>query len=376
MKIMAKTMELAGSSYEIGYILGKKTEENPQLQAFLSSAFPGFHKEEVAKARQMFGRWCPGLNEELEGFADALSVPAERLVYWGMTSLRPRCSQIAVLPSKSKEGIPLLARNYEFHPEAEDFNLVRTSVTGKYTHLGTSVLLFGRDDGMNECGLAVTMSSCGFPVGAIEYMRKPKIHGLQFWAVIRSVLEHCRDVEDALAFLKEMPIAYNLNMMLMDKSGNAALVETLDGRTAVKRPLADSGEDYLCATNHPVVSELIPYEPQAMRHSLVRHEWIRRKMDKKEKIGVEDLKQMLHSEYPDGLCCHYFQDYFGTTKSMVFSPVHGTISLSWGGEERNGWNDYPVAEPIVPEVREIEIHNEPFPKEIGAFIPLRADGVR
>ncbi len=363
-------MELAGSSYEIGHMLGKVAESSPQLRAFMASPLPGFGEGKVWEAQQMFRQWCPGLNEELEGFADALSVPAERLVYWGMTNLRPGCSQIAVLPSRTKEGVPLLARNYEFNPDSEDFILARTSVSGKYTHMGTSVLFFGRDEGLNECGLAVTMSTCGFPVGALEYMRKPQLNGLQFWAVIRSVLENCKDVAEALDFLKDMPIAFNLNMMLMDKAGNTALIETMDGRFGVRYPDLKTGEDYLCATNHPLIPELIPYEPKAMRHSLVRYDWIRNRLDGGEKIGEEDLKEMLHSRYPKGLCCHHYRDYFGTTKSMVISPVYGTISLSWGGEEANGWELYQIDAPLKTSVREIELHNEPFPKEMGEFVPL------
>lgn len=37
------------------------------------------------------------------------------------------------------------------------------------------------------------------------------------------------------------------------------------------------------------------------------------------------------AKYPDGLCCHYFEEFFGTTKSMVISPTDGTIKLCWGG---------------------------------------------
>lgn len=35
--------------------------------------------------------------------------------------------------------------------------------------------------------------------------------------------------------IKEMPIAFNINMLVADKNGNAVLVETLDGRKAVKK---------------------------------------------------------------------------------------------------------------------------------------------
>ncbi len=63
-----------------------------------------------------------------------------------------------------------------------------------------------------------------------RWFEKPAIVGLQFWAVIRYLLENCKDVDEALEYLKDMPIAYNINLLLADKSGNIALVETLDGK--------------------------------------------------------------------------------------------------------------------------------------------------
>jgi len=155
--LQTRTAELAGTSYEIGYQLGKMTGQIPPLKATHTRGMDGFDAEKVNEAVALFDRWCPGLTEELRGFANALEVDPERIFFYGMTCLLPRCSQIAVLPSVSTDGKPLLARNYEFDNKAEDFCLVRTSVNGKYTHMGTSVLHFGRDDGFNEHGLAVTM---------------------------------------------------------------------------------------------------------------------------------------------------------------------------------------------------------------------------
>ncbi len=40
----------------------------------------------------MFNEWCPGLNEELAGFAGELAVPIKSVVYYAMTYLRPSCS--------------------------------------------------------------------------------------------------------------------------------------------------------------------------------------------------------------------------------------------------------------------------------------------
>ncbi|MEY8353417.1 C45 family peptidase [Lachnospiraceae bacterium 54-53] len=356
--IQTHTAELAGTSYEIGYQFGKITGKIPPLKAAHTAGMTDFGPQQVKDAVKLFDRWCPGLAEELCGFADALKAKPEQIFFYGMTYLLPRCSHIALLPGLTEQGKPLLARNYEFSHEAEDFCLIKTAVKGKYTHMGTSVLHFGRDDGFNEHGLAVTMSSCGFPVGALPYMQAPKLKGLQFWAVIRALLENCRNVDEALAYLVDMPIAYNLNMILMDKAGNAALVETLDGRTAVKQIGPGSTEKMLYATNHAVLPELQNMESQMMAHSARRYDYISKQLADHDCVTKEQVKKMLLEKYPNGLCCHYFEEYFGTTKSMVISPSDGTMDLCWGGRAENGWYTYDITQPLENGMKEIKINLE------------------
>lgn len=371
--LQARTLSLAGSSYEIGQRLGKITASVPPLLAVHTSGSPDFDAAGLRNAIALFDRWCPGLAEELAGFADAVHAAPERIAYYAMTYLRPNCSHIALLPKLTESGHPLIARNYEFCDSMEDFTLMKTCVTGKYTHIGTSVMNFGRDDGFNECGLSVTMSSCGFPVGASEYMRRPALTGLQFWAVVRSVLENCRDVDDALAYLKDMPIAYNINLILADKSGVAANVETLDGRMAVKRIDSSSDGQYLSATNHPLLDGLISLEPKAMRHSLHRFELIRKFTEHRQNVTPGELKKLLLTHYPDGLCCHYYQEFFGTTKSMIIDPKAGIMELCWGGRSENGWRRYSMDAPFEDTVQAIELHMETADPSIFEFLPLAAD---
>lgn len=132
--IQTHTVELKGSRYDIGYRLGTHTASIPPLRQCHTSGFPGFGKDDIVQATAMFDRWCPGLTEELTGFADALRTSPETILYYAMTYLRPNCSQLALLPSKTRSGHPLLARNYEFNHEAEDFTLMKTS------HRRTAVL--------------------------------------------------------------------------------------------------------------------------------------------------------------------------------------------------------------------------------------------
>ena len=109
--IHTHALELSGSSYEAGRLLGSRLASVPGLKKRLSGGFPGFGLTQFNQASQCFSRWCPGLNEELAGFADALGCAPEQVLYYGMTWLTPRCSHLALLPSMTASGHPMTARN-------------------------------------------------------------------------------------------------------------------------------------------------------------------------------------------------------------------------------------------------------------------------
>lgn len=59
-------------------LLGSRLASVPSLKKRLSGGFPGFGLTQFNQASQCFSRWCPGLNEELAGFADAWAAPLSR----------------------------------------------------------------------------------------------------------------------------------------------------------------------------------------------------------------------------------------------------------------------------------------------------------
>jgi len=90
----------------------------------------------------------------------------------------------------------------------------------------------------------------------------------------------------------------------------------------------------------------------------VRYEYIRQYLDAAENITEEDLKLILLSKYPDGLCCHFYDDFFGTTKSMAMDLNDGKITLCWGGLAGNSWRSYYVAQPLDDCIQAIELKPE------------------
>lgn len=359
--IQTSTLNLSGSHYEIGYQLGKMIANNELLKSKYIVK-ETIDMNQLNAINDLLDQWCPGLTEEIQGFAKALEVKLESLFFYSMTCYVPRCSHIALLSNKTNENQPILARNYEFSNELEEFCLMRTEVEGKYTHIGTSMLQFGRDDGFNEHGLAVTISSCGLPVVNLPHMLKPRFNGLQYWVVVRALLENCKNVEEALVYLKDMPIVFNMNMILLDKTDHAALVQTMDGHIAFRQIDTYSQEQMLYATNHTVLPEFIHLEKQAFLHSIRRYQYIKNKLEDKLNITKSQLKNMLLTKYPQGLCFHNYKENFGTTKSMIISPRDGTIEICWGGRVENNWNIYDISQPIISKVKNIQIEFDQIKK--------------
>ncbi|MGZ7290985.1 hypothetical protein ACXWQP_09405, partial [Streptococcus pyogenes] len=89
---------------EIGQALGRIAASIPPMKNYYTSGYENFGEAEARQAKTLFDRWCPGLNEELSGFAGELNVPLESVIYYAMTYLKPNCSHLALLPSKSSNG--------------------------------------------------------------------------------------------------------------------------------------------------------------------------------------------------------------------------------------------------------------------------------
>lgn len=339
---------LSGDHYEIGRKLGQIMLQVPGITEQFQTPAGSFSREDSRQAFKLFDEFCPGINGEIAGFAEVLGIPAERVLYYFLSYLKPGCSQMAVLPGKTANGHTLMARSYEFGDQVEDLTLFTTAAAGRYAHIGSSLMLFGRADGINECGLAVSQTSAGLPVGSLEFARKPRITGLQFWAAIRSILDNCRNVDEALYMAGQMPIAYNINLMLADKTGQAALLETHDGRQAIRRIDSSTASQFLCSTNHIHLEELKQFEPLSMRNSLVRYEWLTRQLTGSESIAAEDLKRMVSSRYPDGVVCHYYDEFFGTLRSMVYDVNEGIVQVCFGSPLLNPWHSFRITADALP----------------------------
>lgn len=330
---------LKGAPYQIGRMQGEAIKDIPGFIDFMRSGAGRFSAEQFQKISAEMERFSPGINEEIRGMADALGVGVQELIYYSFTFLQQgHCSHFALLPSRTEEGRTLVGRSYEFGLKTEDLRLVTLQSTGKYAFMGSSLLFFGMTEGMNEHGLVVTMSAGGWPVGPTKEMRPPLRDGFQFWFVVRAVLETCKTVEEAVKLIIEIPTCGNPNILVADKAGRAALVEVFGANKAVKRIDEASEEQFLCSTNHFTLPEMTPYRDLVWKNSQVRYDAIRAQLGRTQKVGKEAMRSLLSQKYPQGLACHYYDEGFGTLRSMIFDPQALEVEMCFGSPVGGSWH--------------------------------------
>lgn len=142
---------------------------------------------------------------------------AAALTLWNPPPFLTGCSQAAVL-----QGGPALIRNYDWDYRIFDGVVARTTYTG-HRVLGMLDCLWGLLDGVNDAGLAVSLTFGGRPeVG----------EGFGIPLVIRYVLEVCGTVDEAVRVLRRVPVHMSYNVTVLDRGSRWATVYVAPDRPA------------------------------------------------------------------------------------------------------------------------------------------------
>lgn len=154
------------------------------------------------------------------------------------------CSTITLPASASPDHVARFGRNLEFislgvadkystvfvyHPDEGRYGFVSIGWPG----------LIGVLSGMNEHGLALAN---------MEVTRSPRLPGaMPYTLLYRTVLERCKTVDEAIDLLRATPRQTANNLMLMDATGDRAVVEITPDGITVRRAAATAP---LISTNH------------------------------------------------------------------------------------------------------------------------------
>ncbi len=233
---------LKGNHYDMGFHYG-------ELLAKAGVSFEDTIK--LSDEQRTFGieslnvceKIIPNICEEIKGLADGLKFSYEKFASWLLTMYGFGDIHGCTCFCFNSNGNISLARNSDMFP-----NLKATSESilyrpdNGYMFLGHSTSMVQMEDGINEHGLAIGMNFL-----ATKYYKA----GLNTGMIIRTILETCKTVQEALDLLKSIPISSTQNFMIADKSGEMCVVECSPRKMIVRR-----SNRFLISTNHFIDSTM------------------------------------------------------------------------------------------------------------------------
>ncbi len=173
--------------------------------------------------------------------------------------------------------------------------------------IGTSDCLWGLLDGMNDAGVAVSLTFGG---------RRVLGDGFGIPIVVRYLLEVCDTVAAARATIARLPFSLAHNLTLVDRAGDVLTAYVSPDREPIFR-------SFPAATNHQGIVEW-PEQAKATR-TIERERCI---------VGLLEGAAGDADAFADAflrapLFSTSYEDGWGTLYTAVFRPAEGTVDYRW-----------------------------------------------
>ena len=253
-------------------------------------------------------RVFPDILDEIRGFAEAIQEPYEKLLAFILTIGYRKPMACSAFATSSDAGM-IFGRNYDFYYRfAKYCESYLTRPKGAYASLGNTDVFVGREDGVNEKGLAASIHFVSASLGS---------SGINFPIALRYVLDKCATTGEAVDFLTHVKFLTANNYLIADRSGDMAVVEVCPSEAMVRRP--ENGESFLVATNHFLQPEMTRYEDHARRDpdSETRYNTITRDLREVRGRVTEGIAKRILSNNEGRVCAHMEYIQLGTLWSQI-----------------------------------------------------------
>lgn len=257
------------------------------------------------KSRSQLRRHMPELlptYERLVELAGGSDLAARFLSLYQPPPYISGCSQ-AVWPDDDQ---PVLVRNYDYSPKLCEGTILLTRWNGRRV-MAVGDCLWGVLDGINEAGLAVSLSFGG---------RQVIGEGFGVPLILRYILEFCDTSEEAVKALERIPTHMSYNVTVLDRSGSFSTAFLSPDRDPVVRSLP-------AATNHQGHIEWRKHAEATA--SLQRERFLFFRLADTEETEQGFIQSFLR---PPLYSTSYGRG-FGTLYTAVYRPLRGEMELRW-----------------------------------------------
>ncbi|MCA8880971.1 MAG: hypothetical protein KDA73_13675 [Rhodobacteraceae bacterium] len=204
---------------------------------------------------------------------------------------------------------PLIVRNYDYDPTAFDAVLLKTRWQGRRV-IGMTDGLFGLVDGMNDAGLAVSLTFGG---------RRETGQGFGVPLILRYVLQTCETAFDAVAVLQRVPCHMSYNVTVLDRERRFATAYLAPDRPTIvaRTPVATNHQERVEWSSHARFTATVERE-RFLLNQLTLHP------ETEERFISTFLRPPLYSTA--------FNKGFGTLYTAAYRPHAGHMQLCWPGK--------------------------------------------
>jgi predicted choloylglycine hydrolase len=206
----------------------------------------------------------------------------------------------------TRDGGPVLVRNYDYAPSRME-GIVWSTCMLERRVIGMSDCLWGLLDGMNDAGLAVSLTFGG---------RRVMGDGFGIPIVVRYLLEVCDDVGAAREALARLPFSLAHNLTVVDATGEVLTAYLSPDREPIFR-------SFPAATNHQGIVEW-PEQAKATR-TIERERFIVGLLGDKDTTSVSFEEAFLRAP----LFSTAYGSGFGTLYTAAYRPTEGIVDLRW-----------------------------------------------
>ncbi|MDX1500708.1 MAG: C45 family peptidase [Woeseiaceae bacterium] len=291
-------------------------EPGPKWAGLFSEYWPGYRRWWLREGRAARPTYREGLEAmrthmpEIVPLYDALcdlvgggDKEARFLSFFGPPPYLSACSQ-AIWPGAE----PVMVRNYDYSPNAFDAVFLHTHWQGRAV-MGTSDGLWGLVDGVNDAGLALSLTFGG---------RRVVGHGFGVPLILRYVLQTCETAAEAAKALGRIPCHMSYNVTALDRKRDYVTAYMAPDRPAVLTHAA-------VATNH---QERVEWDGHARFTATVERErFLLQRLtlhrEPKDRFVAAFLRPPLYSTA--------FANGFGTLYTAVYEPRGRRATLCWPG---------------------------------------------
>jgi predicted choloylglycine hydrolase len=261
-------------------------------------------RPDLATCRTMLERWMPELTPTFERLVELTGsdpLAARFLSMYSPPGFVVGCSQAAF----TGDGGPVLVRNYDYPASRAEGIILSTAWTGRKV-VGMSDCLWGLLDGVNDAGLAASLTFGGRPAVG---------EGFGIPLVMRYALEVCETVSEACRVFARIPVHAAQNVTVLDRTGDFATIRCSPDRDPEVLTVP-------VATNHQHQGDWPAYAAAVGTYERERRllELLRTPQMTRERLVDAFLAAPLY---------RIARDRGGTLYTAVYDPIAGTADYLW-----------------------------------------------